>query len=115
LLRFLGAEDQPTLVDDNLRRRPRREVPTGARHRRAQRASRVTEPRPQHDAYPRQLVYGGPNGGCRGQGPGVGGQLNTPAIVAVMKLASVPATIARIPSRARSWRRVGASEPMPPI
>ncbi len=32
-----------------------------------------------------------------------------------MKLASVPASIARKPSRARSWRRVGASAPMPPI
>ena len=36
-------------------------------------------------------------------------------MVAVMKLASVPASIARRPSRARSWRRVGASAPMPPI
>ena len=32
-----------------------------------------------------------------------------------MKLASVPANIARRPSRARSWRRFGASAPMPPI
>ena len=36
-------------------------------------------------------------------------------MVAVMKLASVPANIARIPRRARSWRRLGASAPMPPI
>ena len=38
-----------------------------------------------------------------------------PAIVAVRKLANVPASIARRPSRARSWRRSGASAPMPPI
>ena len=36
-------------------------------------------------------------------------------MIAVTKLASVPATIARSPSRARSWRRVGTSAPMPPI
>ena len=36
-------------------------------------------------------------------------------MVAVMKLARVPASIARMPRRARSWRRVGASAPMPPI
>lgn len=38
-----------------------------------------------------------------------------PTIVAVRKFASVPASIARRPSRARSPRRDGASEPMPPI
>src|SRR6266536_2993255 len=38
-----------------------------------------------------------------------------PAMVAVMKFASVPANIARSPRRARSWRRLGASAPMPPI
>ena len=38
-----------------------------------------------------------------------------PAMLAVMKFASVPANIARSPSRARSWRRLGASAPMPPI
>src|SRR4029077_13640344 len=38
-----------------------------------------------------------------------------PAIVAVMKFANVPANIARIPRRARSWRRLGASAPIPPI
>ena len=38
-----------------------------------------------------------------------------PAIVAVTKLAKVPASIARRPRRARSWRRLGASAPMPPI
>ena len=38
-----------------------------------------------------------------------------PAMVAVMKFASVPANIARRPRRARSWRRLGASAPMPPI
>src|SRR5947208_4807316 len=38
-----------------------------------------------------------------------------PAIVAVMKLARVPANIARRPRRARSWRRFGASAPIPPI
>ncbi len=36
-------------------------------------------------------------------------------MVAVTKLASVPASIARRPRRARSWRRLGASAPMPPI
>ena len=35
-------------------------------------------------------------------------------MVAVTKLASVPAIIARNPSRARSLRRLGASAPMPP-
>ena len=38
-----------------------------------------------------------------------------PTIVAVRKFASVPASMARRPSRARSPRREGASEPMPPI
>jgi len=38
-----------------------------------------------------------------------------PAIVAVKKFANVPASIARIPRRARSPRLVGASDPMPPI
>src|SRR5688572_13777094 len=38
-----------------------------------------------------------------------------PTMMAVTKLASVPASIARKPSRARSLRRVGASAPMPPI
>ena len=38
-----------------------------------------------------------------------------PAMVAVMKFASVPASIARRPRRARSCRRLGASAPMPPI
>ena len=38
-----------------------------------------------------------------------------PAIVAVRKFASVPAIMARNPRRARSPRRVGASEPIPPI
>ena len=42
-------------------------------------------------------------------------QSRNPAIVAVMKLARVPANIARSPSRARSCRRFGASAPMPPI
>src|SRR5215204_592835 len=45
----------------------------------------------------------------------VGRHSRNPAIVAVMKLASVPANIARKPSLARSCRRVGASPPMPPI
>ena len=36
-------------------------------------------------------------------------------MVAVTKLASVPASMARRPRRARSCRRVGASAPMPPI
>ena len=36
-------------------------------------------------------------------------------MVAVRKLANVPASIARSPRRARSWRRSGASAPMPPI
>src|SRR5215213_2969624 len=45
----------------------------------------------------------------------VGHQSRKPAIVAVMKLASVPANIARSPRRARSCRRFGASPPMPPI
>src|SRR5579884_3174672 len=35
-------------------------------------------------------------------------------MAADMKLASVPVIIARSPSRARSWRRVGANAPMPP-
>jgi hypothetical protein len=43
------------------------------------------------------------------------GELPQTAIVAVMKFASVPANIARRPSRARSWRRFGASAPIPPI
>src|SRR4026209_2901352 len=38
-----------------------------------------------------------------------------PAMVAVTKFASVPASIARKPSRARSCRLVGASAPIPPI
>src|SRR5688500_2791209 len=38
-----------------------------------------------------------------------------PTMMAVTKLASVPARIARKPRRARSLRRVGASAPMPPI
>ena len=36
-------------------------------------------------------------------------------MVAVTKFASVPASMARMPSRARSDRRSGASAPMPPI
>ncbi|MND04750.1 hypothetical protein D3C83_251640 [compost metagenome] len=36
-------------------------------------------------------------------------------MIAVTKFASVPASIARMPRRARSPRRVGASAPMPPI
>ena len=43
------------------------------------------------------------------------GYSNIPAMVAVRKFASVPASIARRPRRARSPRREGASEPMPPI
>ena len=42
-------------------------------------------------------------------------QSSMPAMVAVTKLANVPASIARTPRRARSWRRSGASAPMPPI
>src|SRR4051794_40423543 len=42
-------------------------------------------------------------------------QRSIPAIVAVRKFANVPANIARIPSLARSPRRDGASDPMPPI
>ena len=41
--------------------------------------------------------------------------ISTPAIVAVMNDASVPAIMARTPMRARSLRRVGAMPPMPPI
>src|SRR5207247_2069043 len=40
---------------------------------------------------------------------------NIPAIAADMKFASVPASTARRPNRARSERRFGASAPMPPI
>src|SRR6185437_6735200 len=40
---------------------------------------------------------------------------NMPAIEALIKLAMVPAIMARTPSLARSWRRSGMSAPMPPI
>ena len=40
---------------------------------------------------------------------------STPAIVAVMNVASDPPSTARMPKRARSARRFGASPPMPPI
>src|SRR5690606_39743586 len=40
---------------------------------------------------------------------------STPAMVAVMKVATEPPSTARRPKRARSWRRSGARPPMPPI
>jgi hypothetical protein len=43
------------------------------------------------------------------------GQIKIPAMVAVWKHASDPATIARKPSRAKSERRFGANDPKPPI
>ena len=42
-------------------------------------------------------------------------QINTAAIQAGMKQASVPPSSARQPSLASSWRFSGASDPMPPI
>lgn len=42
-------------------------------------------------------------------------QSNMPAMQAVIKQASVPATIARMPIRAKSARRLGAMPPIPPI
>ena len=50
----------------------------------------------------------------RAGGPPCGGHSRIPAIVADRKLASVPASMARKPSRARSRFRSGASAPMPP-
>src|SRR5690606_8757860 len=41
--------------------------------------------------------------------------LSTPAMVAVMNVASEPPSTARRPNRARSARRSGAMPPMPPI
>ena len=39
----------------------------------------------------------------------------TPAMVAVISVATEPPSTARMPKRAMSCRRSGASEPMPPI
>src|SRR5262249_59310962 len=81
-----------------------------------ERVGEVAEAGAKHDANLRNLGHPGAN---RVSGLAhmfvVAHYRRKPAMVAVMKLASVPANIARSPRRARSWRRFGASAPIPPI
>ena len=82
-------------------------------------AGQAPEPAAQDDgdlgngAHP---LADGPRGRLDSRGRlGAGdGHRRMPAIVAERKLASVPAIMARKPSRARSRFRSGASAPMPP-
>ena len=92
------------------------------RHRFAERRGKVAEAGTEHDRHAGHIAHPRLNGFRRvvhfvvvGHAGRPGAHSRKPAIVAVMKLASVPANIARRPSRARSWRRPGASAPMPPI
>src|SRR5690606_27275071 len=61
------------------------------------------------------LVVAADNDDARGHGVQPASWVSTPAIVAVMKVASEPPSTAFRPKRASSARRSGASEPMPPI
>src|SRR5258708_29483484 len=96
-----------------------RQVAVRHRHRAAQRSREVAQSRAEDDGDLRDVPSR-----VHARSNRVGRFLDAvvilhhrrkPAIVAVMKFASVPANMARRPSRARSCRRFGASAPMPPI
>src|SRR5437870_3240016 len=123
------SDDELAVVTDDARDGPVRKVPVRHRHRVGERSGEIAEARTEHDSDLRNVADLRSNGVCsffdlvviihREAEPGtsnrVVGYKRNPAIVAVMKFASVPANMARRPSRARSCRRFGASAPMPPI
>src|SRR6186713_303160 len=103
---------------DNGGARPVGQRVVGNDHRIGQRVGKVPQARTEHDGHARQLAAAGANGGRRFLDAielRLCAHSSIPAMVAVRKLAKVPASIARSPRRARSWRRSGASAPMPPI
>src|SRR5262245_2830208 len=111
-----AADDELAFVTDDLRRGPVRQLLVWHLHGVAERVGELAEPRPENDRDLGDTCRLGANRAGRFLDfVVVVHQRRNPAIVAVMKLASVPANMARRPRRARSWRRFGARAPMPPI
>jgi len=75
----------------------------------------ATEPRAQDQADDRLKTVGEPLDLAGRRLRRWGGQASTPASDAVIQVATVPPSMARIPSFDRSCLRSGAIPPMPPI
>src|SRR5439155_26365220 len=122
------SDDELAVRTDVARYGPVRKVPERHRHRVGERSGEIAEARTKHDSDLRNVADLRSNGVCsffdlvviihREAEPGtsnrVVGYKRNPAIVAVMKFASVPANMARRPSRARWCRRFGANGAVPP-
>lgn len=74
-----------------------------------------SEPGTEDDPDPRSEAVGQPADLLRRAFGGRGGQASTPASEAVIQVATVPPSMARMPSFERSCRRSGAIPPIPPI
>ena len=106
------ADGEPSFVSDDARRGPMREVGVRKRHRAGERVREVAEARAEDDRHVgrARALTDEPSGFLdlievihRTPDLKVGPTHNkNPAIVAVTKFASVPASIARRPRRARS-------------
>src|SRR2546422_7531891 len=99
-----------------------RDLLVGDAHRVSDRVGHVGEARPQHDGDARLELAQTVCDDIRGRADGTAPRSplpvshnRIPANVADRKFATVPAIMARNPSRARSCLRSGTSAPMPPI
>src|SRR5258708_29260810 len=114
---FKTSGHQLTLVTGDPRLRKTGNGRVGNVNRVGDLAGEKAESRSEHDRHAgfelaQSLRH---RGGGRGDCARRFGHSRMPASVADKKLASVPAIMARNPSRARSCLRSGASAPMPPI
>src|SRR5690349_12416641 len=113
-----GPGNELALVSLDARRRKPGNLGVGHAHRTLDGVGEGSEPRAEHDgdAGPEIAEAARDRGaGGRDVGRRLARHSNSPASVAERKFASVPAIMARKPSRARSCLRSGASALMPPI
>src|SRR5207247_1129111 len=112
-----ASRDQLTLVPGDARLRKTGNGRVGNVNGIGDLVGEKAEPRSEHDRHAGfELAKSLHNrGGGRGDCARRFGHSRIPASVADKKFASIPAIMARNPSRARSCLRSGASAPMPPI